>query len=75
MSNTVKLSVNVPTDEVEVLKQLAQARNTTMTEVLRQAIATEQFLTEQMKNARLVVEENDGTRTQLVFRTGMQAKS
>lgn len=72
--NTVKLSVNVPKDEVEILRELAAERNTTMTEVLRQAIATEHFLTDQVKNqGRLVVEEPDGKRTQLVFRTGMQS--
>jgi hypothetical protein len=65
MYDTVKLSVNVPRDEVEILRELAAQRNTTMTEVLRDAIATEQFLTNELKNARIIAEEPDGTRTQL----------
>src|SRR5438045_3422254 len=42
----IKMSVNLSADVVEALKELAEKRNTTMTEVLRQAIGTEKFIDE-----------------------------
>ena len=48
----IKMSVNLSADVVKALKELAEKRGTTMTEVLRQAIGTEKFIEE--------VNEEDG---------------
>jgi len=44
MDNAVKTSVYLPEQAVEALKKMAKKRGTTMAEVLRHAIATEDFL-------------------------------
>lgn len=69
MSYVVKMSVNLPAETVQTLKDLAEKRNTTMTEVLRQAIGTEKYL-EQVseEKGKVLVEDKSGRLRQLVFR-------
>jgi hypothetical protein len=58
----------LPTATVEALKQLAQSRGSTMTEVLKAAISTENFLTKKGDaGARLLLAEKDGSMKELVF--------
>lgn len=65
----IKMSVNFSAQVVDVLKHLAIKRNTTMTEVLRQAIGTEKFLDEVSENqGTVLVEDRKGRVRQLVFR-------
>lgn len=65
----IKMSVNLSADVVKVLKELAGKRNTTMTEVLRQAIGTEKFIDEVNKEkGKILVEDKKGRIRQLVFR-------
>ena len=65
----IKMSVNLSADVVAVLKALAGKRNTTMTEVLRQAIGTEKFVDDVNENeGKILVEDKKGRIRQLVFR-------
>ena len=65
----IKMSVNLSADVVKVLKELAGTRNTTMTEVLRQAIGTEKFIDEVNKEkGKILIEDKKGRIRQLVFR-------
>ncbi len=55
-SDVVRLSVNLPRREAEALKALAESRHTTVTEVVRDAIATERYLEEKrLNNAEILV--------------------
>lgn len=68
-NKVIKMSVNLSADVVEALKKLAEKRNTTMTEVLRQAIGTEKFIDEvNQDEGKILVEDNKGRVRQLVFR-------
>jgi predicted transcriptional regulator len=65
----IKMSVNLSADVVKALRELAEKRNTTMTEVLRQAIGTEKFLEEvTSEDGKILVEDKKGKVRQLVFR-------
>lgn len=65
----IKMSVNLPTDAVKVLKELAKKRSLTMTEVLRQAIGTEKFIDDVNEDeGKILVEDKKGRVRQLVFR-------
>ena len=65
----IKMSVNLPTAAVKVLKGLAKKRNVTMTDVLRQAIGTEKFIDEVNEaKGKVLVEDKRGRLRQLVFR-------
>jgi len=67
--NVVKMSVNLPSADVEVLKMLAKKRRLTMTEVLRQALGTEKFIAEaQEAGSKILVEDKRGRVRELVFR-------
>lgn len=69
MSKVIKMSVNLPADAVQALKKLAARRNTTMTEVLRQAIGTEKFIEEANEaESKILIEDKRGRVRQLVFR-------
>ncbi len=66
--DTVKLSVNVSQEAADALRELAQQRGTTMTEVLRHAIATERFLQEETrKKSKILLEDDSGRTRELVF--------
>lgn len=65
----IKMSVNLPAADVKTLKLLASKRNTTMTEVLRQAIGTEKFIDDAHRDgSKILVEDKRGNTRQLVFR-------
>lgn len=65
----IKMSVNLSADVVKALKELAEKRGTTMTEVLRQAIGTEKFIEEvNQDEGKILVEDKKGRVRQLVFR-------
>jgi Ribbon-helix-helix protein, copG family len=54
-TGTRKVSFNLPEDEIEQLRELAKARHTTATQVVRQALATELFLQQLVdRGARLL---------------------
>jgi predicted transcriptional regulator len=65
----IKMSVNLPDNIVQVLKELAAKRNTTMTEVLRHAIGTEKFIEEvQEAGGQVLVEDKQGKIQLVIFR-------
>jgi len=54
--DVVRLSVNLPRREAEALKLLADSRVSTVTEVVRDAIATERYMEEKRQhNAEFLV--------------------
>jgi hypothetical protein len=65
----VKASFNLPAGELDRLRALAATRNITVTQALRQAIATECFLAEQPTGSRVLL-QNPGERSarEVVFR-------
>lgn len=65
----IKMIVNLSPEVIGALRHLAKRRNTTMTEVLRQAIGTEKFLDEVSDDqGRVLVEDKRGRVRQLVPR-------
>jgi predicted DNA-binding protein len=65
----VKTSLNLPEAAVEALKLIAAKRGTTMAEVVRQAIATEKFLVDEVeKGSKILIEDKDRSVRQVVFR-------
>lgn len=65
---SVKVSFNLPADELAALKELAKRRRVSVTQALRQAIADSKFIEDQMKvNNQLVVERPDGSRSDIVI--------
>jgi hypothetical protein len=68
-AKVIKMSVNLPATDVKVLKALASKRDTTMTEVLRQAIGTEKFIDDVHRDGgKILIEDKKGSVRQLVFR-------
>ncbi len=57
----VKVSVNLPEDAVQALKDMAKRDGTTMTEALRRSISLQKFVEEQEADggAILVKDKND----------------
>lgn len=56
-SEVVKASFNLPEDELDRLRALAAARSVTVTQALRQAIATERFIAEQPEGTKVLIQE------------------
>ena len=67
---TIKMSVNLPEETVNSLRELAKSKGITMTEALRQAIANDKYLNDaQAEGSKILVNSKDGKDTkQLVFR-------
>jgi hypothetical protein len=68
--NVVKVSVNLPSDSVDWLKDLADRDGITMTEALRRSISTQKFVKETTdKGGKLLVEDPDAKALrQVIFR-------
>ena len=65
---TVKVSLNLPVEDVETLKGLAAERGMTMTQVLRQAIKGEKLLNDAQRQGGEVLIRQNGETQRLVFR-------
>jgi hypothetical protein len=52
---TTKVTVNLPDDAVESIKKIAAARGITVTEALRQLIATQDFLQTEVRKGNKVL--------------------
>ncbi len=66
---STKFTVNLPDDTVSALRHIAEQRGITMTEALRQAIASEQFLQEEIQQgSKILIEKPGEPRSRLVFR-------
>lgn len=68
MSDTVKVSVNLPTEDVAALKELAARRKTTVKEVLRRAIASEKFFADETRDGGKVLIERGKKTREVVFK-------
>jgi hypothetical protein len=66
-----KVTVNLPDETVEALKNIAGARGTTMTEALRQVIESQRFLDGEVQkgNDLLIQNPRDKSVRQVVFNT------
>jgi predicted transcriptional regulator len=68
----MKFSVNLPDETVGALRELAEKRNTTVTQVLRDAVASEVFLQRELETgAKLLIEMPDRRTRELVFKHGL----
>jgi hypothetical protein len=59
----VKVTVNLPDETVEALKQMAADQGTTITEALRQAIASQYYLREETLNGKNVLLQDPADRS------------
>lgn len=65
----VRLSVNLSADVAEALRALAAQKGASISEIVRDAIATEAFLVEeQSSGGQILVREKDGSMKQVVLR-------
>ena len=65
----VRLSVNLSPEVAETLRNLAESRNTTISNIVRDAIANEQFFYERQQNdEEIFLRRKDGTMTQVIIR-------
>jgi predicted transcriptional regulator len=68
-SDKVKVTVNLTDDDVATLKALAGRKGTTVTSILRQAIALQKFVDDaDTQGQKVLLEDRDKTLRQLVFR-------
>jgi hypothetical protein len=64
----VKVSMNLPPDDVKTIDEIARRRHITKTDVVRRGINAERFLEElKAENAKLVVHRPDGSVERVVF--------
>lgn len=67
MSESTKVTFNLPTEVVEQLKQMASANGTTVTEALRRSITFTKFLADQeAQNAQIMIRDPDGRLARLI---------
>lgn len=64
----VKLSFNLPPEDVAVIRRLAHKRRTTMTEVIRRGISTQKYLQNVVdKGGKIFVEDRKGRLREIVL--------
>jgi hypothetical protein len=64
-----KTSVNLPDVTIEALEQLAKKRSKSMSQVIRDAIATEQVLQEAIdRDSQILIKDRNGAIRQLILR-------
>ncbi|MFP4253458.1 MAG: ribbon-helix-helix protein, CopG family [Halothece sp.] len=68
-TETKKVTVNLPTETIERIREIADKHGLTMTEAIRRAIITESYLEKQIAEGnKILLEKPDQTYTELVFR-------
>jgi predicted transcriptional regulator len=66
---SIKTSVNLPDETIDALRELAEKRQTTLTEVLRQAVSTEKFFDTTIgRGGKILIEEPDKKQKQVIFK-------
>lgn len=66
---TVKASFNLPEQELEELRQEANERHVTVTQVLREALADRKFFKEQeAKDHKILLKSSDGEIERVILR-------
>lgn len=67
MNGISKLIVNLPTESVEGVRDLAKRTGMTMTETIRRALGVQQFLSDEVdKGSKILIEDKNGKFRQLV---------
>jgi len=67
-SQLTKVSLSLPAEDVATLKELAARRRTTLTQTLRQAIASEKLLDDEIRAGSKVLIKRGNTTTEVIFR-------
>jgi hypothetical protein len=68
MPTRAVLNIKIPLEDRQALKELAERRSSTMVAVLRQAIQTEAYFDEQVRQgATILIKKGDETR-EILFR-------
>lgn len=63
----VKVSFNLPADELEYLREVADKRGINVTQALRRAIATEKLIDDvDSSDSKLLIEQGDATREVII---------
>jgi hypothetical protein len=68
--DVVKLSVNLPRDVVDALREIAAEKGTTVTEALRRSVSTQKFVEDSVKGGSKILVEDPKSKTvrEVVFR-------
>jgi hypothetical protein len=65
-----KVTVNLPDETVQAIKDIATKNGTTVTEALRQAIESRRFLEDQVDNgSKVLIKDPDQSLREVVFNT------
>jgi hypothetical protein len=66
----LRVSADLPVGTVELLRQLAERQNITLTDALRRAIATESLIQERIEKngVKVLLEDPDGRTSEVIFR-------
>ncbi len=68
---TTKLSVNLPTESLEQVRDYAEDNGITMTEAIRRALGTQHFLANEVsKGGKILIEARNGSMLQLIELSG-----
>jgi predicted transcriptional regulator len=68
MEEIAKVTFKLPESDLATLKQLAARKHTSVTAILRSAIATERFIDEEVSQGSKVLIDRNGTVRELVIR-------
>lgn len=69
MAKAKRMTVSLSPETVEKLEAIAEEKGITFTEALRLAIATEDYLRNELKNGgKVLIQKKDNTIRELVFR-------
>lgn len=58
-----KVTVNLPEQTVDILRNIANARNTTVTEALKQVIETQDFFNNEIQKGKDVLLQNNADKS------------
>jgi len=64
-----KVSINLPSDTLDAIRRIAEHRNLTMTDAICRAVATENYVQDEIENGgTILVKKPDGKYKEVVFR-------
>ncbi len=69
MANGItKVTVNLPTSVIDALKDLAFARRTNLTEVIKSAIGTEKYIADCLaRGEKILIDKGNGNIREVIF--------
>ena len=63
-----KVTFNLPENVVELMRTWSKERNTTVTEVLKQALRTENFFVEEIDSGhKILIQDENGRMKEVIF--------